>query len=157
MKKTIIVLTLLFTAASAFSQKVDLITIDQLNHRVKNNSGDTTYIINFWATWCMPCLEELPIFGKFQEQFINQPVKIILVSVDFKSRLRQVENYVKKNKIPNEVHLLNETNQQEYIDRVDKNWSGTIPATLFIHKENRKLHEGAFTYPGLIKEYQTIQ
>lgn len=157
MKNTFILLMLTFAVSTAFSQKVDLITINQLNDRIERSGKDTTFVINFWATWCKPCLEELPLFDQFQEQFKDQRLKVILISVDFKSKLKQVRDYIKKNKIRNEVYLLNEANQQEYIDRVDKNWSGTIPATLFIHKENRKFQEGAFTSSGLIKEYQNIK
>lgn len=157
MKKIIILIFLIGSVASNFGQQVDLITINQLNQRIQKSGGDTTFVINFWATWCIPCLKELPHFEKFQDEYKNLPVKVLLISVDFKSKLSRVTDYVNKEKLRSEVYLLNESDQQEYIDRIDENWSGTIPATLFIHKRNRKFHEGAFTYTSLLKEFKTIK
>ena len=77
--------------------------------------------------------------------------------MDFKSKLgSSVEPFVKRNKLHNEVFLLDEKDQQEYIARIDNNWSGAIPATLFIKKEKRKFVESDFNYPDLLREYQLI-
>ncbi len=56
-----------FSMYSGFSQRVDLISISELNQRMENG-GDTTYIVNFWATWCGPCMKELPNFDQLTEQ-----------------------------------------------------------------------------------------
>jgi thiol-disulfide isomerase/thioredoxin len=149
-------IVLMIAFFNSFCQKVDLISISQLHERVSKGE-DTTYIINFWATWCAPCLKELPFFEKLQMQFKEQKLKVLLISVDFKSKLgSSVEPFVKRNKLNNEVFLLDEKDQQEYIARIDKNWSGAIPATLFIKNENRKFIESDFTYPDLLREYQLI-
>lgn len=156
MKKLFISLFLVLAAAQVFSQKVDLLTVDKLYERLERGK-DTTYVVNFWATWCAPCIKELPHFEKLQQEKRKEKVKVLLVSVDFKSRLeKSVVPFVKKRGLKNEIFLLDETDQQVYIDRIDKTWSGAIPATLFVNGKNRKFVEKEFTYQSLLTEYQNF-
>lgn len=144
------------TSSFAFSQNVKLITINQLNERIKNGQ-DSTYVVNFWATWCAPCIKELPHFEKLKADYKTEKLAVLLISVDFKSKLTTaVVPFVKKKQLKNEVFLLNESNPQEYIDRIDPSWSGSIPATLFIKGEKRKFVESEFTYEQLVTEYKKL-
>jgi len=141
---------------SAKAQKVPLIKIDQLESRI-HSGKDTTYIINFWATWCAPCIEELPNFEKLNKEYKKEKLRILLVSVDFKSQFTSsVIPFVRKKKLKNEVLFLDETDQQEYINRIDSTWSGAIPASLFIRDNKRKFIENQLSYPELLHEYQTF-
>lgn len=138
------------------AQKVSLLKIDQLESRILAGK-DTTYIVNFWATWCAPCIEELPSFEKLNNEYKKEKLKILLVSVDFKSQLvSSVIPFVQKKKLKNEVFFLDETDQQEYINRIDSTWSGAIPASLFIRDNKRKFIEKQLSYPELLHEYQTL-
>ncbi len=138
----IICLSLIVYMAGA---QVKLLTLDDLDKRIANGK-DTTYVVNFWATWCAPCVAELPNFEKLRISNLKKPVKVILVSLDFKSKLEKaVIPFVVKNNIKAEVFLLNEPNQQKYIERIDKKWSGAIPATLFVNKRIRRFYEKEFT------------
>jgi len=129
--------------------QVKLLTLDELDNRIANGK-DTTYVVNFWATWCSPCVAELPNFEKLRVSNLKKPVKVLLVSLDFKSKLQKdVIPFVKKNRINAEVFLLNESDQQAYIERIDKKWSGAIPATLFVNKKSRQFYEKEFTEPEL--------
>jgi thiol-disulfide isomerase/thioredoxin len=157
--------TLIFTialaggglAAVAQTKTVHLLTIQQLNKRVSN--PDTVYVVNFWATWCGPCVKELPNFEQLQQLNKNKPVKVLLVSMDFKSKLNDVRAFATKNKITSEVFLADKPSDQEFIDEIDKNWSGALPGTLIVNtkKHIRKFYEQEFTYAGLNKLYQTNQ
>ncbi len=141
------------------AQNVGLLTLNQMEQRFANGK-DTVYAVNFWATWCGPCVAELPHFEKLQKAYKDRPFKVLLVSLDFKSKLESgVRPFVKKAGLQNEVFLLNESNQQEFIDRVSKDWSGAIPATLFINndKKTRKFYEQEFTYDELEKTYQSFK
>jgi len=125
--------------------QVKLLKLDDLDKRIANGK-DTTYVINFWATWCSPCVAELPNFEKLRLANLKKPVKVLLISLDFKSKLqKEVIPFVEKNKINAEVFLLNEPDQQQYIERIDKRWSGAIPATLFVNKNTRRFYEKEFT------------
>jgi thiol-disulfide isomerase/thioredoxin len=138
----IICLSLITYSVSA---QVTLLKLDDLDKRMANGK-DTTYVINFWATWCSPCVAELPNFEKLRLANLKKPVKVLLVSLDFRSKLqKEVIPFVQNNKINSEVFLLNEADQQQYIERIDKKWSGAIPATLFVNKKIRRFYEKEFT------------
>lgn len=138
--------------------QVKLLTLNELEQRIAKGK-DTTYVVNFWATWCGPCVEELPYFEKLSTENAKKPFKVILISLDFKSKLKTaVIPFVVKNKIKAEVYVINEIDQQKYIDRIDKNWSGAIPATLILNtaKKVRGFYEQAFTYEQLTKAISTL-
>jgi len=110
-------------------------------------SNDTTYIINFWATWCAPCIKELPYFQQIHDKFAGKKVKVLMVSLDFE---RQIESrlipFIKKHKVTPEVIVLSDPASNEWINRIDPSWSGSIPATLFYNKDKRMFFEKEFTY-----------
>lgn len=156
MYKSIVTILLILAAYSANAQ-VKLLTLNELEQRVAKGN-DTTYVVNFWATWCGPCVEELPYFEKLNNENAKKPFKVILMSLDFKSKLKtDVIPFVAKHKIKSEVYLVNEIDQQKFIDRVDKNWSGALPATLILNtdKKVRAFYEQAFTYEQLVKTIST--
>ncbi|WP_316829563.1 TlpA disulfide reductase family protein [Pedobacter aquatilis] len=148
--RILIIFCLCIITYSANAQ-VKLLTLNDLDKRIAAGK-DTTYVINFWATWCSPCVAELPHFEKLRVANVNKPVKVLLVSLDFKSKLEKaVIPFVQKNNIKAEVFLLNESDQQEYIARIDQKWSGAIPATLFVNKKSRRFYEKELTEEELNK------
>jgi len=153
--KLSLLLFLVFPVLTTTAQ-VNTITYAQLQQRVSN--PDTIYIINFWATWCEPCVKELPYFDQLQQTYKDAPLKVLLVSMDFKSKLTSaVIPFVKKHKMQSEVDFADRKNDQEYIDAVDNDWSGALPATLLVNTKNgiRKFYEQTFTYKELNNIYQT--
>lgn len=156
MFKIIVTMLLVFVGCIASAQ-VKLLTLNELEQRVANGK-DTTYVVNFWATWCGPCVEELPYFERLNNENAKNPLKVILMSLDFKSKLKtDVIPFVAKHQIKSEVYVVNETDQQKMIDRVDKKWSGALPATLILNtsKKVRSFHERTFTYEQLTKTIST--
>ena len=153
--KIVTFLFIVFSVAG-YSQNVKLLNIDQLNERIEKGK-DSIYVVNFWATWCAPCIKELPHFEKLNAAFKSDKLAVLLVSVDFKSKLNSaVIPFVKRKNIKSQVFLLNESDPQQYIDRIDKSWSGSIPATLFIKGDKRKFIESEFTYEQLLTEYKKL-
>ena len=75
-----------FITSQVWSQQVEVVKYNNLEQRWKLES-DTLFVINFWATWCKPCVEELPDFIKLDKQMEGKPFKMILVSLDFRSQI----------------------------------------------------------------------
>lgn len=150
MKNKFTILLIVLTLSSYAQKKIPVYKIDKLLSRIEKNN-DTLYIVNFWATWCKPCVQELPDFEKINADYKNQKVKVILVTLDFKEELKKrVIPFIKKNKYTTEVILLDEVDGS-FIDKVSKDWSGAIPATLLI-KNNKKEFIGKKTNYEELKE-----
>lgn len=135
-------LLILFSILSSviYAQKVGVYKIDDLTKRIYNNS-DTLYVVNFWATWCKPCVAELPEFEKLNQEYKSKKVKVILVCMDFKEELnKRVKPFIKKNNYTCEVVLLDEINGNDFINKITEMWSGAIPATI-ITRNNKTFFE----------------
>lgn len=109
-------------------------------------SDDTLYVVNFWATWCKPCVEEMPYFVSAAQKFSNQKVKVIFVSLNSVKEKNTVQKFVNDRNIQQEVLLLNAGNPNVWINEIDSSWSGAIPATTFYKNGKKELfYEGEFT------------
>ena len=122
-----------------------------------HQKDDKIHVINFWATWCAPCIKELPYFEKVgQEQ--AEKVEVILVSLDMPSMWkRQLLPFIKKKNLQSKVVVLNDTKQNTWIPQIDANWSGAIPATLIYRKDKRVFYERPFTYKELVAEIERFK
>ena len=143
-----------------FSQsgKVRLIHFEDLQKQI-NNVTDTTLVVHFWATWCRPCIEELPNYEKLSLEFAKKKVRFLMVSMDFPKDLKgKVEPFMVKNSINSEVILLDEPDYNAWIDEIDKEWSGTIPATLIVNLTMRKriFFEGQANMEKFVEELKEM-
>jgi len=112
--------------------KIEVYNFEQLE-KEWTVSGDSVVIVNFWATWCKPCVEELPEFEKLNKWISGKKAKLLLVSLDFPKQLKtSLIPFVKQKKLQSKVVLLDGGNPNNWIDRVSTDWSGAIPATLII-------------------------
>ena len=142
---------------SAPSALIPTVDFKEFNSRYLQQKNDTTYIINFWATWCKPCVKELPAFEKINEQYKGQKVKVVLASLDFPDKIeKQVIPFLEKHNLQSEVVLLDDPDANSWIPRVSEDWSGAIPATIIYNQQERKFFEGSFTYEELNNELTSI-
>lgn len=147
MNRTFFLLVLLACAARGYSQQVQVIDTAWID-AMKQQQNDTLYVVNFWATWCKPCVEELPFFEAAGEKFSGKKVKVLLVSTDMRKDLNtRVKEFVKARGLKQQVLFMNEVNGDVWIDKVSPQWSGAIPATWFINGSSgvNTLHEGGLT------------
>ena len=108
-------------------------------------NNDTTYVINFWATWCKPCVEELPYFEKVHQLYQNKKLKVVLVSLDFKKQLEsKLLPFVKERQLQPEVLALTDGKYNTWIDKVDAEWGGAIPITVIYNAQKRQFVEEPF-------------
>ncbi|HTO34940.1 MAG TPA: TlpA disulfide reductase family protein, partial [Flavobacterium sp.] len=120
-----------------------------------NQKNDTVYVVNFWATWCVPCVEELPHFEKLNAEYKERDFKMLLVSLDFpKMAESRVIPFIKEKDLKAEVVLLNDPDANRWIEKVSKDWSGAIPATLIYKNNTREFYEKTFTEDELAIEIQ---
>lgn len=121
-----------------------------LQARLNERSNDTLYVVNFWATWCKPCIEELPSFQQLTKLPLGVPVKLILVSLDSPKDLQaKVVPFVERRAFDAEIYLLNEAKPNTWIDKIDSSWSGAIPATILFKGEKREFFEQEFSFVEL--------
>ena len=109
-----------------------------------NKTNDTVYVVNFWATFCKPCVAEIPGFISTCEKYKDRKVKLLLVSLDLPEYYpAKIRAFVKKNKFNTHLAWLNETNADIFCPMIDKKWSGAIPATIIVNNKTgfRKFFE----------------
>lgn len=140
------------TSAEAKELPVPVYKFDEFEPLLNKDDG-TTYVVNFWATWCKPCIKELPYFETAAEKYADQNVKVLLVSLDFPRLLeKQVIPFIEEHNIKSPVVLLDDTGANEWIPKVNESWSGAIPATVIYKGSERKFYERSFTLEDLEKE-----
>ena len=131
-------LLLILLSANCMGQSAISIKLRQLDKLI-NQQDDTTYIINFWATWCKPCIHELPYFRNVEANHKEEKIRFIYISLNFKRELDSVLNkFLKMNSFNSVVYLIDEPDYNQWIEKVDKHWQGNIPATLIYNSSKNK-------------------
>ncbi len=150
---------LLFLACSAFAQAPKVIKLQELQ-ALMNKKSDNIQVINFWATWCGPCIKEMPLFEKLTaENRVDVKVTLVSMDLDLDPNPEKVYKFVARKNLKSEVVLLDEKNPDSWINKVDKEWQGSLPATIVINQKTgqrkfvgKELHEGDLE--RLIEEVQ---
>lgn len=118
-----------------------------------NKKDDKVYVINFWATWCAPCVKELPYFEKLNAAYKNKNVEVILVSLDFPHLYeKKLKPFIRDRKLSSKVIALDDVDMNSWIPKVNEKWSGSIPATVIYRNDNKGFYEQSFTFEELEKE-----
>jgi len=135
----------LFGAQLCAAQEVRIIKFQELEKIIHTESSQIQ-VINFWATWCGPCVKELPVFEKLNSQG-RSDVKVTLINLDFADQLKKVNTFLERKNVKSETLLLDEIDYNSWIDKVDESWGGAIPATLVINSRTgqRKFVEKELT------------
>jgi thiol-disulfide isomerase/thioredoxin len=144
------IISVSFTVAM-LSQDIPVISFDKLAPMLEMKN-DTVYMVNFWATWCTPCVEELPDILKFAGEMKNRKFRLLLVSLDMPNQLdSRVRPFIKKMNIGEKVVLLDDPDANRWINKVSTEWSGALPATLFYSRDFRQFNGEVMTYSDIRK------
>ncbi|MCI0750839.1 MAG: TlpA family protein disulfide reductase [Flammeovirgaceae bacterium] len=147
MKRIFVVLLILITVGVQ-AQKPETIKLKQLQQWMGEKT-DRIKVLNFWATWCAPCIKEMPYFEKLNQE--NKEVDVMLVSMDLEldPNPEKVYRFVDRKKLTSKVVLLDEKNPNSWIDKIEEQWQGSLPATIIINPKTgqrkfvgKELHEG---------------
>ncbi|HLG38541.1 MAG TPA: TlpA disulfide reductase family protein [Chitinophagaceae bacterium] len=156
MKRFFLITIVLFSGIVCFSQEIKKIKITDLEKTIKESK--TPLIVNFWATFCIPCIEEIPYFQQAVTKHKKDSVKLLLVSLDLKDDYATIKPFAAKRKFTAPIVWLNEANADYFCPKIDSTWSGAIPATLFINNKTgyRKFYEEQVKEEKLEKEITAI-
>ncbi len=139
---TILAFIITFSVAGLQAQSIEVIKFPQLQELI-DQPHQQVKVINFWATWCRPCVKELPYFEALQSKYKPAELQVYLISLDDVEKLEsRVKPFAEKQQLKSTVKLLDETDYNSFIDKIDPSWSGAIPATLVIAGKKRKFIEG---------------
>ena len=134
----------------------DMIKLSEFQKLV--STGKEIKVVNFWATWCAPCIKELPLFEKLNQE--NKSVKVLLVSMDYDldPDPAKVKRFIERKKILSDVVILAEENPNDWIEKIDKSWTGALPSTLVINPNSgkRKFIQGELKEGDLEKLIQEV-
>jgi len=157
MKKIIIPAIIFLLSKTLSAQEVSKIKITELEKIITESKEPL--IINLWATWCGPCVEELPYFLEEWKDKKEKGLRLILVSLDFEDDYpEKIEKFMSRRKIKPPVMWLNETDADYFCPKIDPRWSGAIPASLFINNTTgyRSFFEGQMSSKEIKKETKSI-
>jgi len=138
------------------AQDIQKWKLNDLTSAIKNAEVPT--IFNFWATFCKPCIEEIPYFQELVKKYEAEGVKLVLVSLDLPEAYPKIKSFAAKRKFTAPIVFLEETNADVFCPAVDEKWSGVIPASLFINNKtgHRKFFEDQLSKDQLEKHIQEL-
>lgn len=115
-----------------------------------NRKDNKVYVINFWATWCTPCIKELPAFEAINKQYKNKGVQVLLVSLDIPEAYNtKLKPFMLKKNLKSKVVALDDINATAWMPQINKDWTGSLPATLIYRNNDSKFFEQSLTYNEL--------
>ncbi|MDO5975428.1 TlpA family protein disulfide reductase [Flavivirga jejuensis] len=130
-------------SVSKISNDIPIYNFNELEPLLYTKTNKT-YVINFWAMWCAPCVKELPYIQQYANK--NPNVEIILVSLDFPEDIEtKLKPFLKQKNITSKVILLDDPDSNSWIDKIDPNWSGAIPFTIIFNNKKRGFFEHTFS------------
>lgn len=156
-KRLILAISWILFFDFAYGQKVrEIYKTGDLLKRI--SQPDTFFVVNFWATWCKPCVQELPAFDSLSRSVEGTRTKVLLVNLDFADEVeKRVNPFLQKRNINTECVLLDEVNGNVYIDRISSQWSGAIPATYFRTGKKDTLMERKFNLKELKEQITQLE
>jgi len=155
--KTLLFVVFLFFSAIATAQQVKSVKVTDLENTIKESK--TPLIVNFWATFCVPCLEEIPYFQEITGQYKAKNVSLVFVSLDMKEAYPvKVNEMAKRLKLIYPVVWLNETNADYFCPKIDTSWTGGMPSSLFVNNATgyHKFFEEPLSKEQLQKEIESM-
>jgi thiol-disulfide isomerase/thioredoxin len=136
MKKLLLIFCLLVFCETTQAQTIRKVKIYDVLKMM--DTATTPLVVNFWASWCKPCVQEIPWFEKSVAALKDKKVKLVLVSLDFPEDYpKGIQEFAKKNGYQSRIVWLDETDADYFCPKIDKNWQGAIPATVLVNNKKK--------------------
>lgn len=110
-------------------------------------SSASIKLLNVWATWCGPCIEEFPSLLKLREQYQSRGLELILVSADMPEEIDKIESFLRDQKV-NFFTYLKTDSDEDFIKAMNPDWSGALPASFIYNRSGQMVDfwTGDLTY-----------
>jgi len=135
MKFLISVILILLISCSSVDEKKVLVdtSATELVAYIESFKGDKPVLVNYWATWCIPCIEEFPYIMKLKEKYGDE-FELVFVSGDFEEAKEEAKEFLKEQNV-NFTTYYKTGKDNEFIQTVSESWSGALPYTVIYSKE----------------------
>jgi thiol-disulfide isomerase/thioredoxin len=120
---------------------LDEIDASGIKDLIKNSSSGKVRLINFWATWCGPCITEFPDLVIIDRMYRGRSFEFISVSADKQVRKTDALNFLKKQEASNKNYIFNDDDVYKLIEAVDNDWQGALPFTMIIEPGGKVLYK----------------
>ncbi|MGH9833978.1 MAG: TlpA family protein disulfide reductase, partial [Blastocatellia bacterium] len=144
------------STAPAAAPQVALLKPEDFN-KFKDAANGKVLVINFWATWCGPCIAEFPEFVALDRKYRAKGVKIVGISADEVTDIkRKVIPFIRRQKVRFDIVVQETDDPQQMIDAVYKEWAGELPATFIYDKQGNLTykHLGIINRDELVAEIE---
>lgn len=130
---------ILLTYSICLSQKAELEDIDSstLKTLIESKKGQKAVFVNFWATWCAPCVKELPDILNIKKKY-EKSMELILVSFDFSENRNKALQFLEKKGVNFKTYFKNEPDEQ-FLNNMPDEWTGALPFTMIVSKNGNKM------------------
>ena len=146
--KKLFALSLLLIAFTSRGQEAKTVKLEELKNLIEAKT-DHIQVINFWATWCAPCVKEIPLFEKLGQDRPDIKVTLVSMDLDLDPNPEKVHKFIARKKLQSNVLILDAKSPNLWIDQIEKTWSGALPATIIVNGTTgqrkfveKELHEG---------------
>jgi thiol-disulfide isomerase/thioredoxin len=118
---------------------IDEIDADGIRELIRNNTGKVR-LINIWASWCGPCVSEMPDLVIIDRMYRGRPFELVTISADKMDRKPEALRILKEKQASNRNYIFSKDNVYELIEAVDPEWQGALPYTMLIEPGGKILY-----------------
>ena len=133
--------SILVLSALVVCAQEKLTPVDESGYQamLKSNSGRVT-LVDFWATWCAPCRQEMPLLGKLESRLRDKGFRLVTVSADDPEQAPAAIAFLKKSGISGTAYLRRAKDDDKFIISVEPKWSGALPAMFLYDRQGKRVN-----------------